>query len=293
MSVSCVISTVEISSKLIETIKSIENQTYTEIEIILVNDGYEKKSFTAFIDNNLNFITKKISIIHNNKNEGLTKSLIAGVNYSKCDYISRLDVGDYWDSGKLERQVWFLEQNPEVFLVGTQVYYVSEQPCLPESVFPHSHQEILRWLRMGRGPFEHSSILFRNCGINYDPLFYYAQDFDLYSRIALRHAVANINVPLTFVLTNTDGITAKRSFQQLSYRLASISRNFKGKKLKLSNVDKIRFIKNNLFIRISNYFYKKSVSKKNSMFLKINYLLLSSIFSHTRRKSLWNMYREF
>ncbi len=105
-----------------EAIESILNQTFTDFEFIIVNDGST--------DNSLEIIEsyddERIKTINNKKNIGLTKSLNKALKFAKGKYIARQDADDVSLPNRFEKQVEYLDSHPEVALVGTSVYLIDE-----------------------------------------------------------------------------------------------------------------------------------------------------------------------
>jgi len=94
---------------IINSIKSVLNQTYKNLEIIIIYDDENK--------NDLNFIQKikkkdkRIFIIQNLKTMGAGESRNIGINNSKGKYIAFLDADDTWQNDKLHKQINFMKSN--------------------------------------------------------------------------------------------------------------------------------------------------------------------------------------
>jgi glycosyltransferase involved in cell wall biosynthesis len=100
------------------SLTSVLAQTYTDFELIVVNDGSS--------DETKNIIESEFpkAILINKKNGGPSSSRNAGINAATGGYIAFLDADDYWDSNKLEKQVSII-QNPDVMMVCTNAINVS------------------------------------------------------------------------------------------------------------------------------------------------------------------------
>ena len=89
--VSVIMSTYNTDSEMLkESINSILNQTYKNIELIIVNDGSNKddlKVIKSFNDN-------RIRVVNNKVNEGLAISLNKAIDISNGIYIARMDSDD-------------------------------------------------------------------------------------------------------------------------------------------------------------------------------------------------------
>ena len=96
-----------------QSLLSVINQTYQNIEIIIIfDDNYN--SDIEFIQKFLD-LDKRIKLIDNKKNLGVAISRNKGIEISKGDYVAFLDCDDYWDKNKLEKQYNFMCNNKILF----------------------------------------------------------------------------------------------------------------------------------------------------------------------------------
>lgn len=90
-----------------ETIKSILNQTYTNWELLLIDDFSTDN--TISIVNDFIFKNENIKLITNETNQGAAISRNKGIMAAKGDYIAFLDADDLWKPEKLEKQIAFMQ----------------------------------------------------------------------------------------------------------------------------------------------------------------------------------------
>ena len=108
---------------IINSIKSVLNQTYENLEIIIIYDDENQ--------NDLDFIQeikkkdKRIFIIKNLKTMGAGDSRNIGINNSKGQYIAFLDADDTWQNDKLNKQINFMKSN-DYKITHTSYYIVDE-----------------------------------------------------------------------------------------------------------------------------------------------------------------------
>lgn len=100
-----------------EAIKSIINQTYKNIEIIIVDDFSDLKTRNFLKDYDSKY--ENIRLILNKSNRGSAYSWNRGVYISKGQYIARMDSDDISEPNRIEEQLRFLKYNPDVFACGT------------------------------------------------------------------------------------------------------------------------------------------------------------------------------
>ena len=92
-----------------ETLSSILEQTYENIEIVIVYDDLEK--------DDLNFLRKnfsendKIRIIVNDRNLGAGLSRNKGISAAKGIYVGFIDADDLWSKEKISKQITFMKKN--------------------------------------------------------------------------------------------------------------------------------------------------------------------------------------
>nr|WP_243196501.1 glycosyltransferase family 2 protein [[Eubacterium] tenue] len=96
-----------------ETILSVLNQTYTNFELILVNDCSEDNSMQ--IINRLMKEDDRIKCIDLKENGGAAKARNIGIEAANGKYLAFIDSDDLWKKEKLEKQVEFMEKNNIVF----------------------------------------------------------------------------------------------------------------------------------------------------------------------------------
>ena len=112
------------SAKHIEKcINSVINQTYTNIEIIVVDDNSSDNS-AGIIESKYD---NRIKIIKLNNNVGAASARNIGIDASTGDLICFLDSDDYWVLDKLEKQVNFIEKNNYVFIYSDYAYLKNEK----------------------------------------------------------------------------------------------------------------------------------------------------------------------
>lgn len=168
-------------------IESVANQTYQNMEIIIVDDGSTDNTpqiISAFIKKDPRIIT-----ITNETNFGFVKSLNKGIENSKGKYIARLDDDDVWsDNQKIEKQVVFLEKNYNYVLVGGGVIVKKESDDkeMIRYLFPENDSEIRKTLLVDN-LFAHSAVVFLKSAFDkvggYEERFGFFADRELWLKL--------------------------------------------------------------------------------------------------------------
>ena len=96
------------------TIKMVEDQTYKDWELILVDDA-SKDGSADIIEEVIKSRKKRIRLIRKEVNEGAAMARNTGIDASSGRYIAFLDADDVWKSDKLERQIAFMERTGAAF----------------------------------------------------------------------------------------------------------------------------------------------------------------------------------
>lgn len=108
-----------------ESIDSILNQTYTDWELILCDDGSSDQTCKIAEDYQRKY-PKQIILLKNEKNMGLNHSLNRCLAYAQGEYIARMDGDDISLPERFEKEITFLENNPQYAIVSTPMIYFDE-----------------------------------------------------------------------------------------------------------------------------------------------------------------------
>jgi len=96
----------------------IQNQTFSDYEIICINNGSTDGSWEKIREWQKAFGLEKFKALENETNIGLTKALNLALKEARGKYVARIDPDDFWEKEKLEKQINFLENNPDHGIVG-------------------------------------------------------------------------------------------------------------------------------------------------------------------------------
>jgi glycosyltransferase involved in cell wall biosynthesis len=107
-----------------EAVDSILKQTYVNFEFIIVDDFSTDGTYEKLLE--LTLRDSRVKLFRNDKNSGIVESLNFALSKSNGDYIVRMDGDDLCDSLKLEKQLDFLLDNPDISLVGCDVICIDE-----------------------------------------------------------------------------------------------------------------------------------------------------------------------
>ena len=187
--VSVVMPVYNFASFLGDALKSILAQTFTDFELIVVNDGSTDPRVGELL-REAAAEDRRVKV-REQENSGLTRSLNRAIPGAQAPLVARMDADDLSHPERLALQVACLSAHPEVGLVGTYSQAIDEEGhSLPIGVkdLPAEPEEFAGFLRSGKGKFVHGSALFRKeiwekAG-GYEETLTFAQDSELWQRMS-------------------------------------------------------------------------------------------------------------
>lgn len=249
-----------------ESIQSILNQTFKDLEFIIINDGSTdatEKIILSFSDSRIVYIKNKINL-------QIVKSLNKGISLAKGKYIARMDSDDISLKNRLEKQIRFMEKNLDVSVCGTWVQTIGAKEKVWK--YPLSHEEIKISL-MFNSSVAHPSVMIRKSlfkEFNYEEKYNKAEDYALWVNAIEKYRFANIPCVL---------------FQ---YRLHL---NQTDKKLQKIKTDKIR----EMYLKKYNFDLQNDEKKiffEVASHQKVSFIALENLFakllSENKRSNLLN-----
>lgn len=163
-----------------EAIQSIIDQTYSNWELLIINDGSKDDTKLSI----LSFKDPRIKYIENDENKKLIYTLNRGLSLSTGDYIARMDADDIAWPTRLEQQVAFMESHLDVIVCGSWVKTFGDGVKSREKKTFEFDAEI-RENYLLTSPIAHpTAFIRRSClvesGIQYDQEFKDAEDYKMW-----------------------------------------------------------------------------------------------------------------
>ena len=209
---------------LTEAVESILCQTYGNIEFIIIDDGSVEGEVIEYLDH-INDEKSNVKVIRNKQNIGLTKSLNIAIDNCHGEYIARMDADDISLPDRIEKQVVYMECNPDVCMTGTAVMGFSGDKVLFDSSKSTDHlaNQYVREIRLvfENTGYAHPTFMLRrsfldNHCIRYREDLKKAQDYALTTDCILaggkRHL---INEPLFKYRIHSGQISSKSYSEQV------------------------------------------------------------------------------
>ncbi len=200
-------------------IKSILNQTFTDFEIVIIND--------CSTDNSVNiaseFLSEKVQIIHHKKNCGLAATRNTGIKNTNSNYITFLDADDVWKPNYLEKIFHLIQNFPEARIFGTNYEEIWNKTIK----YPHNGSESLPVnftgyinffkINLKQGIYNHGSVcfhkeVFENIGF-YNEEINFSEDLDFNIRANYHYKLAYDNSVQMSYFMQTDNQITQSSLQ--------------------------------------------------------------------------------
>ncbi|MBE8713678.1 glycosyltransferase family 2 protein [Sphingobacterium hungaricum] len=192
-------------------IKSILEQSFTDFELLIINDGSTDNSLKIIES----FDDPRIRIISNEVNIGIGRARALAVEEAKGKYLALLDADDIAYPDRIQKQVDFMELNPSIAASSGFADVIDENSVRTNTTIKVPVGRNLPSLLLFEYVFVNPASIYvldavRKAGSYNDQL---CEDYDLLVRISRNHKIANIAVPLIQYRVHKDGISKKKLSQ--------------------------------------------------------------------------------
>jgi glycosyltransferase involved in cell wall biosynthesis len=227
------------------TLDSVLKQSFSDYEVIIVNDGSSdgiEEWFTQVTDSRVKLISQN--------NQGPAAARNNGIINAQGDYLAFLDADDIWEATKLAKQVRILAENPGVGLVYSWVGSIDAQGNIGSKI-RNNIAEGNVWEKI----LEHNII---ECGSNpmvrrscfddvgfFDPRLSYAQDWEMWIRIASRYSFKVINETLVYYRAHPNNRSKNWKIMEDNYKIV-FEKSFAAPPKKLNDLD-VKQLENRIY----------------------------------------------
>lgn len=195
---------------------SILAQTFTDFEIIVVDDGSTDGSSDILVE-----AARRDTriVIRRQQNGGVTKALNAGLKAAQGAFIARMDADDIALPNRFERQVAYLAANPACVAVGGQVILLDQDDrVLRQMPVPPDHVAIDNLFMSSVSAIWHPTVMIRASAIRdvggYREAYASAEDVDFFLRLAEIGELANLNDVVLYYRQHLTSIGYKKRGEQ-------------------------------------------------------------------------------
>lgn len=303
--ISVLIPTYNVGKFVEKAVRSIMLQTYTNLEIIVVDDASIDDTF--LILQKLANEDSRIKLFRNKQNMKIAATLNFALEQATGKYIARMDGDDIADNIRIESLYNYLQEHPKVKLVSSYLFCMDENDnILQEEIPPKDYEKIKRVALFGT-PISHHWLTYKYI---YDIYGNYrmsgAEDYDFILRLISNDIeLANIPKKLYFMRIRKGNSASSMGLAQL--KTANYIRKLYKERVKNNtNIDSYseenycKILKTNYFERktfnISSFFFRKFVLRKKRE--GVFYLLLAILFSpyyqlqHIKNRLLYKIYKK-
>lgn len=202
-----------------EAIESILTQTFTDFELLVMDDGSTDQ--TPEILEEFGQKDHRIKIFRQ-KNKGLVESLNSLAENAKYDLVARMDADDVSYPQRLEIQYEYMEKHPQTVLLGTYANIIERSGGVARRNTAFREDELNRWYLSIIPPFIHSAVMFRKAAFQkaggYRQDEHPAEDYGLWVRMKRYGKLNTAPVLLHDYFLDAGGISARNFKKQIAKR---------------------------------------------------------------------------
>ena len=202
------------SKYLHEAITSILNQTFTDLEFIIINDGSVDDSEEII----KTFKDERIIYINNEKNVGLIESLNKGLVAAKGKFIARMDADDVAMPQRLELQVKAFEASPGAIVIGSDYFLLTGKRT--SHIKNKNNSDYQKAVLLFSPCFCHPTVMMKNVfkekNLFYNSNYVHAEDYKLWTDLAALGEFKNVTEPLLKYRSHSAQISAQYNATQLN-----------------------------------------------------------------------------
>lgn len=215
------------ANTILETIESVRKQTYTDFELIVIDDGSSDRTLEL-----LATIDEPRLQVFSYENGGLPVARNRGIARSQGEFITFVDADDLWTEDKLELQLAALQQNPAAGIVYSWTTVMNEQG---ESFYPGksvSYQgDVCKQLLGNNFIASGSNVMVRRRAIEsvgeFEPTLKSAEDWDYWLRLALAGWQFAVVPQAQILYRQSSGAMSSKIDVMEKYNLMVVDRAFK------------------------------------------------------------------
>jgi glycosyltransferase involved in cell wall biosynthesis len=204
-------------------VRSVLAQTFSDFEFLLIDDGSRDETVQTRLDF---WATNDTRVrLRHEPHRGVPQTSNLGLELARGEYIARQDADDWSHPQRLERQVSYLQDHPQVALVSTDTFaHSADGTPLWRLRLPHTPEELRRALWKGN-PFVHGSTMFRREQAlavgGYREQLPCSSDYDFLWRLTEARDAVNLDEVLYHYRYTSGSISARRATDQARmYRVA-------------------------------------------------------------------------
>ena len=184
-----------------EALESVLSQTFTDFELLVVDDGSSDGS--ASIVRSFSARDSRIRGFFLDKNVGISAAMNRGLREARAPLIARMDCDDYCDPSRFAKQVSYMDKHADIYMLGCRSVNTDERGNRIKGkeynvVFAKGSRQIFGHIRRGDYPLLHATLLYRTATVlslgGYREIFTIGEDDDLYERMLSHYGCVFANL---------------------------------------------------------------------------------------------------
>ena len=209
-------------------IRSVQNQTIKDLEIIVVSDGStdgtdELMETLKKEDPRINYIS-----YHPGHNGNYARN--TGIKASKGEYVAFLDDDDEWLPAKLEEQLKVMESDEEIGLVYTGTHSIYADDGIEYDSFPKLHGDMSKQVLYSNFAGSTTTVMLRKSILDkaglFDENLPAMQDYDLWIRICQISKVGVVSTPLVNYYNYNNSEQISTNFEKYEFAYTHVNRKY-------------------------------------------------------------------
>ena len=221
-----------------ESIESILNQSFTDFELIICNDASTDSS-KEIIEQ---YKDPRVRYFENEKNLGIVATRNKLFSLARGEFLAIMDADDISLPKRLEKQLKFLQKNPEYGVCGTWAKKIDNQSKTLGYIQMPVHNDDIKVNLLFQSSFVQSTVCLRKSALNdlqYDPNFIVAEDYDFWERLSHKTKMYNLPKYLALYRWHESNISKKKEESIQNNRRTIIKRQL----VKLTSLTSLELIR--------------------------------------------------
>lgn len=204
-----------------EAVESILHQNWRDFELLVIDDGSTDRGPEIVAS----MKDERITLLRNSGNLGVAATLNRGLELARGRYIARMDADDISLPDRLERQVLFMDQHPEIGISGGWVRLFGGGEIPYTCRVPGDSREVAAYMLFENSLWHVTAIMRREAMetacLKYDPLFSRSEDYDLWTRAGQHYRLANLERVLVKVRRHKKSVT-RSNWEEMTQQTETI-----------------------------------------------------------------------
>lgn len=221
-------------------LESALSQSYEPKEVVVVNDASTDETSKIVMQ----YASEGVTLINLDENLGVCGAMNAGLEKAAGDYIAFLDADDEWRTGKLEKQLAVLQQNPELIFVTCDGDFLEADGTVADTVYsepsvdgPDAWKTLLAYSFVAKPCVVAQKAAILSCG-GFKQDLRLAEDQDMWIRLAAMGAIKCIRESLVNIYLNPTSLTQTNFSNETTYLLPMINDHIENLGDRLTDAEK-------------------------------------------------------